>query len=398
MKLIIENSRLDGVINAIPSKSYAHRIAICNFLAGNPPVAECGDFTSQDITATERCLKALKQGERVLDCGESGSTLRFMLPLCAVLGGEYEFIGHGKLLQRPNQELFEVMNAHGVKTEKGDTIKIQGKLSGGDFRIRGDISSQYVSGLLMALPYLNEDSKIVLTTPLSSAPYVNITLEVLKAFGVNITTLADGYFIKGNSKYSGKVLPQGDWSNMAFFLVAGAINGKITVKGLDYPTAQGDSYIVEILKRAGVKVSVEKEGVTVTKSQLKSFTFDAESCPDLVPITAVLASYAKGDTVIKNVERLKIKESDRITSTMNLLANFGIKSEFDGKNLKVFGGTPVSGQAESFNDHRIAMSTAILALSANGRSILSGAQSVNKSYPNFFEEYKSLGGKISEHV
>ena len=299
---------------------------------------------------------------------------------------------------RPNQELFDVMSEHGVTIQSDKTIKISGKLTGGEYRIRGDISSQYISGLLMALPSLREDSKIVLTTPLSSAPYVKITLEVLKKFGVNINEYEDGYQIIGNSKYSGWVLPQGDWSNMAFFLVAGAVSGSITVNGLDVLSAQGDKKIIEILKQAGADIFLEKDSITVYQSPLKGFTYDAEDCPDLVPITAVLGAYAKGDTVIKNVERLKIKESDRITSTISMLSGFGIKAEFDGKNLIVHGGKPVCGEADSFNDHRIAMATAVLALGADGTSFLTGAQAVNKSYPNFFEDYQKLGGKISARV
>lgn len=398
MNLVIENSRLVGDIQAIPSKSYAHRIAICNFIAGNQPIAGCGAFTSQDITATERCLKDIKNGVRILDCGESGSTLRFMLPLCGALGGEYEFIGHGKLIERPNDELFQVMREHGVSVQADKTIKISGKLTGGEYKLRGDISSQYVSGLLMALPTLKEDSEIVLLTPLSSAPYVKITLEVLENFGVNVFESEKGYKIKGNGKFFGQVLPQGDWSNMAFFLVAGAINGEVSVKGLNLSSAQGDKKIIEILDKAGAQISANNECVKVAKSQLKSFSYDAEDCPDLVPITAVLASYANGDSIIKRVSRLKIKESDRITSTICMLAGFGIDAEFDGENLIVHGGKPVGGKVDSFNDHRIAMSTAVLALGASGNSTLIGAEAVNKSYPTFFEDYQKLGGKISARV
>lgn len=396
MNYLIESSYLSGTIPAIPSKSYAHRIAICNFLSGKEPKSGCVGFTSKDITATENCLLSLKDGKGVLDCGESGSTLRFLLPLCGAIGGEYEFIGHGKLMDRPNDELFSVLNAHGVETEKKDTIKIKGKLSSGTYKIRGDISSQYVSGLLMALPILDGDSEIVLTTPLSSAPYVEITLEVLKAFGVNVQKTGSGYKIKGGQKYFGDVLPEGDWSNSAFFLVAGAINGDITVTGLNTKSVQGDMAIIDILKKAKSTVNCTETGVSVKKSQLKGFTFDAKDCPDLVPITAVLGAYSEGDTIIKNIERLKIKESDRIVSTISMLSAFGINAESDGKNLIVHGGKVQGGKVDSFNDHRIAMSTAVIALLADGKSILTDAQAVTKSYPTFFEDYVKLGGKASE--
>ena len=391
----VENSFLKGEISAIPSKSYAHRIAICNFLAGEKPISDSGDFTSNDISVTENCLMALKGGESTLDCGESGSTLRFLLPLCSALGGKYKFIGHGKLMQRPNEELFSVMAEHGVDAQKNEYIETDGKLTAGEYKIRGDISSQYVSGLLMALPTLNGDSKITLTTPLVSAPYVDITLEVLEKYGVKIERLNDGFFIKGNQRYSGKVFPEGDWSNASFFLVGGAINGDIVVNGLNILSAQGDKYIIDILKMANAQIKVEKDKIFVKKSHLKAFTYSAEDCPDLVPITAVLAAYADGVSVIKNIERLKIKESDRIESTIAMLSAFGIKAESDGHQLVIYGGKATSGKADSFNDHRLAMSTAILALGTEGVSAIMGANAINKSYPTFFEDYNKLGGKAS---
>ena len=396
MKIKVENSFLSGTVKAIPSKSYAHRIAICNFLAGKDPVSGCVGFTSKDISVTEQALKAIKSGKTLIDCGESGSTLRFLLPLCAAVGGEFTFIGHGKLMERPNEELFAVMESHGVKAQKTDRITISGILTAGEYRIRGDISSQYVSGLLMALPVLDGDSKIVLTTPLVSAPYVEITLQVLSAFGVNVERTDYGFNIRGGQKYVGKVLPEGDWSNAAFFLAAGAINGDITVTGLNLDSVQGDKYILEILKKAGATLTFGDDGVTVKKSKLKSFIYDAEDCPDLVPISAVIAAYADGTSVVKNIQRLKIKESDRIESTIAMLKAFGINAASDGENLAVIGGKAIAGEANSFNDHRIAMSAAVLALGANGSSYIVDAKAINKSYPTFFDDYNSVGGKASE--
>ena len=396
MNVKIENSFLSGTVKAIPSKSYAHRIAICNFLAGGDPVSGCVGFTSKDISATEKALKDIKSGKREIDCGESGSTLRFLLPLCAAVGGEFTLIGHGKLMERPNEELFSVMGMHGVKAQKTDRIRLSGSLTPGEYRIRGDISSQYVSGLLMALPVLGGDSKIVLTTPLVSAPYVEITLQVLKAFGVNVERTDNGFNIRGGQKYVGKVLPEGDWSNAAFFLAAGAINGDITVTGLNLESVQGDKYIIEILKKAGATVLTNKDGVTVKKSELKSFIYDAEDCPDLVPISAVIAAYADGTSVIKNIQRLKIKESDRIESTIAMLNAFGINAASDGENLAVIGGKVIAGEANSYNDHRIAMAAAVLSIGANGVSVVTDAKAINKSYPTFFDDYNSVGGKASD--
>lgn len=396
MNLRICPSKIRGTINAIPSKSYAHRIAILNFFAGNDPSCDCGGFTSEDIKATTNCLLAIKKGERTIDCGESGSTLRFLLPCLAAVGGEFEFIGHGKLMQRPNEELFKVLNEHGVKVESGERIKISGKLTGGEYFIKGDISSQYISGLLMALPYVDTDSKIVLTTPLASSPYVDITLELLDKYGIKTERTDYGFFVKGGQKYSGNALPEGDYSNAAFFLVLGALAGKITVKGLLLNSVQGDKYVLKILKDAGAKIKTDEKGITVKKSKLKAFSFSAKSCPDLVPIACVLASAANGKSVIYDVERLKIKESDRIESTISMLSAFGIKAESDGKSIFVYGGKLTGGKADSFNDHRIAMSVAVLAAAAKGDSFLTDALAVNKSYPNFFKDYYKVGGKIFE--
>ena len=396
MNIKIRGEKAQGVINAIPSKSYAHRIAICKYLAGQTPRVDCGQFTSKDIEVTTNCLENLMQGITSLDCGESGSTLRFLLPLCAALGGQYTFVGHGKLLERPLGQLFSALEDKGVSVKKTDVIEIFGKLCAGEYKIRGDISSQYVSGLLMALPTLEGDSKITLTTPLVSAPYVEITLQVLKEFGVHIERVENGFLIKGNQRYNGNLIPEGDWSNSAFFLTLGAINGDITVNGLNLNSAQGDKYIIDILRLANADVRLTEDGARVVKSDLTAFTFDAEDCPDLVPIASVLASCAKGKTVIKNIERLKLKESDRGQSTIAMLSSFGIKAETDGKDLIVYGGKAKAGIVDGFNDHRIVMSASVMASVIDGQTEIVGAQAVNKSYPTFFEHFNLLGGNACE--
>ena len=396
MNVKIKKGKIGGIISAIPSKSYAHRISICNFLAGKNPKSGAEGVLSKDITATEDCLTRVMSGISTLDCGESGSTLRFLLPLLAVIGGKYVLIGHGKLMDRPNDQLFKVLNEHGVTTKKTDVIEIDGKLTAGEYKIRGDISSQYVSGLLMALPTLSADSKVVLTTPLSSAPYVDITIQVLESFGVKIIKEDYGYYVKGNQKYSGGILPEGDWSNAAFFLTLGAVAGDVTVTGLNTDSVQGDKRILDVLQLAGANVSVSEDQVRVKKSDLKGFTFDFEDCPDMVPIASVIAASAKGTSVIKNIERLRIKESDRVKTTMDMLNSFGIRSECDGKNLTVHGGRVISGVAESFNDHRIAMSAAVLATVADGESVINDAAAVNKSYPEFYKHLTKVGGRVIE--
>ncbi len=396
MNVKVQNALISGSVKAIPSKSFAHRICICDFLANNPICNKYDDFFSKDISATANCLMAIRKGKRELDCVESGSTLRFLLPLCSALGGEFSFFGQGRLLDRPNEELFCVLKNHNIQIEKKkDRIKLNGKLNGGEFKIRGDISSQYVSGLLMALPNLDEDSTIILSTPLSSEPYVNITIEVLKNYGIKIERIENGYFIKGNQKFNGSCKVEGDWSNMAFFLVLGATCGKVEVKDLNLYSLQGDKKIVQVLSDAGANLQIEDQKIVVEKSDLKGFTMNADDCPDLVPICAVLGANATGKTIIKNVQRLKIKESDRIESTMALLNAFKVKAECDGNDLIVYGTNPTCAKFDSFNDHRIAMAGAVLASSASGESEIINALAVQKSYPTFFDDMKSLGGKIS---
>ena len=397
MNINIQPSKINGKISAIASKSFAHRILICDFLAGNNLRSEFNGFTSKDIFATANCLNAIKSGKRVLDCDESGSTLRFLIPLCAGLGGEFTFLGRGRLLSRPNTELLNSLSKNGISFEESkDYIKIWGKLNSGEIEIRGDISSQYVTGLIMALANLNGDSTIILTSPLASKPYVDITLSVLKGYGIEIQTTDNGYFIKGRQKFSGQMSAEGDWSNMAFYLVLGAINGEITVSGLNLDSVQGDKKILEILKSANANVCACAKEITVTKSLLKGFTMDANDCPDLVPICAVLGACASGKTVIKNIHRLRIKESDRVLSTLEMLKSFGANAKEENDQIIIFGGTIKGGVVNSFNDHRIVMASAVLGAVADGESKILDAGAVDKSYPSFFTDYNSVGGKASE--
>ncbi len=397
MNIKVEKSKTSGVVEAIASKSFAHRILICDFLAGNNLRKEFNGFCSKDILATFNSLTDIKGGKRVLDCDESGSTLRFLLPLCASLGGEFTFLGRGRLLSRPNTELLNSLSKNGISFEENaDSIKIWGKLNSGEFEIRGDISSQYVSGLIMALATLDNDSKIILTSPLASKPYVDITLSVLDSYGVKVESTDYGYFIKGGQKFSGSLSAEGDWSNMAFFLVLGAINDGITVSGLNLDSVQGDKKILDILKSANAKVCVDDKGITISKSQLNGYVMDANDCPDLVPICAVLGAVASGKTIINNIERLRIKESDRVFSTIEMLKSFGIMAEEKDNSIIIYGGKAKGGAVSSFNDHRIVMASAVLGAVACGESKILDAGAVNKSYPTFFDDFNSVGGKASE--
>ena len=390
----LENSILKGEVNIPPSKSAAHRALICSFLSGGGKVS--GIIDSSDMKATTGALNALKNDEEVIDCIESGSTLRFIIPIAAALGKSVTFTGSGRLPQRPIREYITLLEEHGVKCESNGCLplKIKGKLSGGVFKIRGDVSSQYVTGLLLALPLLNEDSEIILTSPLQSKPYVDMTIQVMKDFGVEITESENGYKIASNQSYKPcdyKV--EGDWSQAAFFLAAGAINGDISVKGLDLNSTQGDKEIVDILKRFGADIEVTNNFVRAKKSSLKGIEIDAQNIPDMVPALAVVAANAKGKTIIKNAQRLRLKESNRIESVVCNLKKMKINALETPDGMIIEGSQAFGAQLEGYNDHRIVMAFSVAALFAKGETFISDAQSINKSYPSFFDDYNLLGGK-----
>lgn len=397
METIIQNSIAEGVIQAIPSKSFAHRVLICDFLAGNEIKEQFNGFTSKDILATAKCLSDIAKGKRTFNAGESGSTLRFLLPLLSAIGGEFTILGQGRLMERPNTELFKVLVNHGMTIEQTDKITLSGKLTAGEFKIKGDISSQYISGLLMALPLLKENSQIVLTTPLSSKGYVDITLQVLQGYGIKIDKTPNGFIVYGNQKFKGGIEPEGDWSNMAFFLCLGALGKKITVKGLSLNSVQGDKNILSILALFGATIKMGKNEITVSKGKMQPFKVNADDCPDLVPIVSVLGAFANGTTIIDGVWRLKIKESDRILSTLEMLKAFGIKAYSDGNKIEIYGGAPVGGKVNSFNDHRIVMASAVMGACASGTTTILDSGAVEKSYPTFFKDFKSVGGKVIEN-
>lgn len=408
----IISNKLNGTVKAIPSKSEAHRLLICAALADGETVLEM-DRTSEDIEATARCLRSLGADIKrdkdamvvspvvlsdeapLLDCGESGSTFRFMLPVAAAVTDKVSFVGQGRLPQRPISDLMNAMKDNGVAFS-ADMLPFStvGKLNSGCFELPGNVSSQYITGLLLAMPMLEGDSEIKLTVPLESASYVDITVEAMKAFGVNV----DGAWkIKGGQRYHspGKLKVGGDWSNGAFFLCAGALGDAVTVKGLDRTSAQGDRAVVDILRRFGAKVDENSDGVTVSPGKLKGIDIDATDIPDLLPVLSVVAAFAEGETRFYNAQRLKLKESDRLASTTELLTALGGKAQWDGEVFTVYGGGLVGGRINSWGDHRIVMSAAIAAIGCSENVMITGAEAVNKSYPAFFEDYNMLGGKAN---
>lgn len=413
MKVSLEKSKLTGSIDAISSKSIAHRIIICSALSQGARTKIMNMTPSSDVYATLSAVSTLgavvdasqnsiiaptKYHDGLIDVNECGSTLRFMLPISAAIGGEYVFVMRGKLKDRPMDELLKVLEEHSISVTKTSFIKLKGKLTAGKYSIRGDISSQYVSGLLMALPLLDGDSEIVLTTPLSSKDYVEITLNIMEEYGVSVVKKDNSYFIKGNQKYKSPktISVEGDWSNSAFWIVAGVINGNITVKNLKKDSLQGDKRIVDIIKNMGGDVTIKEDVVVAKKSQLMCVDVDVDDIPDAVPALAVCAAYAEGVSVFRNIGRLKLKESDRVFSIIDMLNSANIYAYERDNNLYVQGGEVMIGDIKSHFDHRIAMSGSILLLNTGG-SILD-AQSVNKSYPNFFIDLQKLGGNTYVQV
>lgn len=389
----IENSILKGEVNIPPSKSAAHRALICSFLAGGGKVG--GIIDSSDMKATIGALNSLKNGEKIIDCIESGSTLRFIIPIAAALGKNVRFTGSGRLPERPIGEYISLIEEHSVRCVSNGCLplEIEGKLEAGRFELRGDISSQYVTGLLLALPLLNDKSEIILTSPLQSKPYVDMTIKVLKEFGVEIIETESGYIVEGNQKYIPRnYTVEGDWSQAAFFLAAGAIGGDVKVKGLDMNSTQGDKEIVEILRRFGAKIEIGDDYVRAEKSELNGIEIDAKNIPDMVPALSVVAANAKGKTVINNTRRLRIKESDRVESIVLNLKRAGINAVSNDNSIIIEGSEYFGAELCGFNDHRIVMAFSVFALNSREKTIITCAESINKSYPEFFKDYNSLGG------
>ncbi|WP_294384083.1 3-phosphoshikimate 1-carboxyvinyltransferase [uncultured Ruminococcus sp.] len=407
----------NGTVNVPPSKSDVHRAIICAAMANG--VSRISPVTlSNDIKATIGCIKALgadavlennvltvdgtnmyKNKTSLLDCGESGSTLRFFIPIAAVGNINATFVGKGKLPQRPIGIFTEALPKAGTvcKTEGGLPLEIKGQLKSGIFEIPGNVSSQFITGLLLALPILEGDSEIVLTSPLESVGYIAMTIRTMKQFGVNIDTTENGWHIKGGQTYkSCNYTTDGDWSQAAFFMVLGAVSGKVTVKGVAKDSTQGDKKCAEILARFGAKVTQLDNEVTVEKGELKAITIDASQIPDLVPVLSVCAAFAEGTTKIINAERLRIKECDRLKATAELLNNLGGKVKELSDGLEITGVSSLKGgNVNGYNDHRIVMSSGVCAARSDGDITATFAMSINKSYPDFYIDYNSIGGKAN---
>ena len=405
MNVKINPTILSGKAEAPASKSVAHRMLICAALSEGKSVIKLNK-TSDDIEATANCLKALgvkieKCGEEwtvippavfpqkaELDCGESGSTLRFMLPVVSALGIDATITGHGRLPSRPIAPLLDEMKKHGVACNDTFPLHLSGKLTGGKFTIAGNISSQFITGLLLALPLCKEESEIEIIPPAESKPYIDITIKTLSAFGADIKENGNVYKVRPTALRAGAFRVEGDWSNAAFLLALGA-----EVSGLDSDSAQGDKNILDVFHSFGSEIYEKNGSIRVSLTNLHGTEVDASDIPDLVPVICAVAATAEGTTKIFNAERLRLKESDRIKSTAEMINSLGGEAHETADGLIIIGKKSLSGgTVDSFNDHRIVMSAAVASQKCINRVIINDAQAVNKSYPEFFEDFNSLGG------
>lgn len=421
----IKPSELSGKILVPPSKSMAHRAIICAFLSEGTSVVDNIEL-SNDIIATCGAVEALGaeidivegsvQGRKKLiingtgsvkvkkeriDCGESGSTARFIIPVSRLAKEKVVIDGRGKLVQRPFDVFFPIFEAQNIRyrTHNGKLpLVLEGSLKSGEFKLRGDVSSQFISGLLFALPLLPGNSTIIPTTKLESSGYIDMTIEMLKRFGIEINFNREQNIIEilGWQRY----IPQnytveGDWSQAAFWLTAGALSGPVSVGGLNKDSTQGDKVIETILSEMGADISWEDDLITVKKSPLTGINADVSQFPDLVPILAAAGACAEGKTVLYNAARLRIKESDRLRAIATELKAVGAEITEKEDSLQIIGKKSIEGgRVYGWNDHRIVMSAAVLASKCRKNVTIEGSEAVNKSYPAFWEHYKSMGGKI----
>lgn len=408
MNIRIIPSALTGTVEAPASKSVAHRMLICAALAEGQSTIKINK-TSEDIEATVSCLEALgviieKDGaswtvtppesfpeEVTLDCGESGSTLRFMLPVVCALGITATFTGHGRLPERPIAPLLEEMKNHGISCNDAFPIKVSGRLTGGRYKIAGNISSQFITGLLLALMLCEEKSELEVIPPVESKPYIDITTAVLELFGVRVTENGTTYTVIPSRPAGDRFTVEGDWSNAAFLLSLG-----VRVSGLCENSVQGDRMFLKTLSDLGAVIKNENDTIQADLSSLHSAEIDATDIPDLVPVIGALASTADGETRIYNASRLRLKESDRIKTTVQMINSLGGEAVETSDGIIIKGKTTLSGgEVDGCGDHRIVMSAAVMALRCENPVTITGAHAVNKSYPEFFNEYTLLGGKIN---
>ena len=420
MEIKITPRKLEGTLEAMPSKSHAHRLLIARKLSELQGEALEGGIEippfSDDIEATMACISQLDKNTPYLECRESGSTLRFLLPVVMALKSSATFLGTGRLPDRPLSPLKEEMERHGCRFRMGsnkntdrfkEICSVSGRLTPGDYALAGNVSSQFITGLLFALPLLDADSTITLTTELESAGYVNMTLDVLQAFGieVDVSETEGGYLkytVPGNQIYREKpgITLDGDWSNAAFWLAAGSLSGDITITGLRLESSQWDKEILTILDRMGADLDIEPQvdGTVSIRSRasiLKGADVDVGQTPDLMPILAVLMAFSEGTSMITHAERLQFKDSNRLKAIYSVLYNLDADISYGGDWLSFTGKAFLEGgHVDSYGDHRIAMAAAVATCLCREPVYLSNPIAVTKSYPDFYKDFTALGGEI----
>jgi 3-phosphoshikimate 1-carboxyvinyltransferase len=416
MNLEITPGKVAGTVKIPPSKSLAHRALICAGLSAG--ISRLTNYApSKDMKATISCMSAMgasysihddtvlvrgtakPEPKGILDAGESGSTLRFLIPVAATSSLPAAFAGHGRLMERPMGVYADLFANQNLVFDQGRKLIVQGPLKPGLFTVDGSVSSQFISGLLFAAPLMDGQSEIAVLPPYESKSYVGLTLEMLETFGIQVQTpTEDGYIIPGNQAFKAQDLAiEGDWSQAAFFGVLAAIHAPLTLTGLHKDSGQGDKVIVDFLQKAGAKIHWDGDELHVAPGTLHSFEADLQDCPDLGPILFVLASFCPGTSTFKNAGRLRIKESDRIQAMEEQLRKWGVNISSTETEVTIQGKPVYNKQdviADGCNDHRIVMAMSVFALCAQTKSALTGAQAVSKSYPGFFEDLKQIGANV----
>lgn len=424
MKIEVLNTKLEGKVKIPPSKSMAHRGIICASLSSGVSVIDNIDY-SDDINATIDAMVSLgaaidknedkltitgafhkdakRKSARTVDCNESGSTLRFLVPISLLFDGMTKFVGRGNLGKRPLDTYYNIFKEQGIKyntTSNELNLMVKGRIRSGEFVLPGNISSQFITGLLFTLPLLEGDSKVIISTELESKGYIDLTLSCMKDFGIDIENRDYREFIiKGGQKYNSRnYRVEGDYSQGAFYLSANALGSKVELLDLREDSLQGDKEAIDILERMGAKFEF-KDSITVKENyNLKSTLIDAAQCPDIIPVISLVAALSEGRTEIINAGRLRIKECDRLKAVATELNKLGAKIIEKEEGLIIDGVEGLEGGIEvwSWKDHRIAMTLAIAATRCKKPIIIKDYECVAKSYPSFFEDYKMLGGKVNE--
>ena len=418
-------SILEGEVKIPPSKSMAHRAIICAALSDGFCKIENIDY-SDDIIATIDAMNSLGakivkykdyievtgaygnsadiEDIRVIDCNESGSTLRFLVPISLLFKGKNKFIGRGNLGKRPLTTYYNIFEKQDItySYEEGKlNLIVSGELKPGIFEIEGNVSSQFITGILFTLPLLNDDSKIIITTEMESKGYIDLTLRAMSDFGIEvINNDYKEFIIKGNQRYKARnYRVEGDYSQAAFFLCADSLGNNVLCKDLDLNSLQGDKEVIDILERMNVVFNANDIGVKgTTNGELTSTVIDGSQCPDIIPVLTAVAALTKGTTEIINAGRLRIKECDRLAAVTSELNKLGAKIIEKEEGLVVTGVEKLKGGVEvwSHKDHRIAMTLAIASTRCEKPIVIKDYECIAKSYPNFFEDFKALGGNVHE--